>query len=301
MDPALKQRLLGAAVLIALAVVFVPMFFPGAPPETESTAVSLDIPAEPGSELKSQVFELDLPGQPSHTQTSAPALNLPEPIDQQVQPPAAVSSLPSSETSVAEIPAESPKPDLKAADTEESAVSTGTAAAPRFAISLGVFAKVSNADARLAKAKLLGYPAYMETVQVDGKSAHGVRVGPFDGRASAEAARLRLKAEMPGDKPSLVALGGNRSEDAPASAVASNAAGGWAVQLAASRSRADALKLRDEARKAGFEAFVDDTQDSNGTWWRVRVGPRTQRADAEKLKQAVKQKLGKDGLVVAHP
>lgn len=301
MDPALKQRLLGAAVLIALAVVFVPMFFPGAPPETESAAVSLDIPAEPGTELKSRVFELDVPGQPARSKTSAPASALPEPIDEAAQPPAAAQSSPTPGVSGTETKADAPKPDANAADTEKPAVPVGTAAAPRFAISLGVFAKVGNADARLAKAKLLGYPAYMETVQVDGKSAHGVRVGPFDGRASAEAARLRLKAEMPGDKPSLVALGGTRSKDAPASAVASNAAGGWAVQLAASRSRADALKLRDEARKAGFEAFVDDTQDSNGTWWRVRVGPRAQRADAEKLKQAVKQKLGRDGLVVAHP
>ncbi len=293
MDPALKQRLLGAAVLIALAVVFVPMFFPGAPPKPESDNVSLEIPAEPGSELKSQVFQLDVPAQSdAQSAQSAPtaAASAPVPVPTQAQAPAVSQSAAVPETAAAPAEAEN-KP----------ATPVGTAAATRFAISLGVFANTGNADSRLAKAKLLGYPAYMETVQISGKPAHAVRVGPFDGRAAAEAARLRLKAEMPGDKPSLVALGGSSSKDAPASAVADNAAGGWAVQLAASRSRDDAMRLRDTVRKAGFEAFVDDTRDSEGTWWRVRVGPRTQRADAEALKKAIKRKLGRDGLVVAHP
>ena len=40
MDSALKQRLLGAAVLIALAVIFVPMFLGNAPPKQDSTTVS---------------------------------------------------------------------------------------------------------------------------------------------------------------------------------------------------------------------------------------------------------------------
>ncbi|MGB8633909.1 MAG: SPOR domain-containing protein [Rhodanobacteraceae bacterium] len=289
----MKQRLLGAAVLIALAVVFVPMFFPGAPPKPESDNVSLEIPAEPGSELKSQVFQLDVPAQSdAQSAQSAPtaAASAPVPVPTQAQAPAVSQSAPVPETAAAPAEAEN-KP----------ATPVGTAAATRFAISLGVFANTGNADSRLAKAKLLGYPAYMETVQISGKPAHAVRVGPFDGRAAAEAARLRLKAEMPGDKPSLVALGGSSSKDAPASAVADNAAGGWAVQLAASRSRDDAMRLRDTVRKAGFEAFVDDTRDSEGTWWRVRVGPRTQRADAEALKKAIKRKLGRDGLVVAHP
>ena len=299
MDPALKQRLLGAAVLIALAVVFVPMFFPGAPPQPESDNVSLDIPAEPGSQLQSRVFQLDVPER-SDTQPaqSAPAVAASAPVS--APAPAAAQAPAASQSAAVAEPSTAPA----AAEAEakaKPATTPGTAAATRYAISLGVFANRANADSRLAKAKLLGYPAYMESVQVSGKPAHGVRVGPFAGRAAAEAARLRLKSEMPGDKPSLVALGGSRSKDAPASAVADNAPGGWAVQLAASRSKDDAIRLRDTVRKAGFEAFVDDTRDSDGTWWRVRVGPRTQRADAEALKKAIKRKLGRDGLVVAHP
>lgn len=298
MEPALKQRLLGAAVLIALAVVFVPMFFPGAPPRPKEQAINLDIPAEPGSALKTQVFDLDVPARPGSAGTPSAAASVPAATGTSSEAAAAssvVEAAPSASTPAASGTL------AEAAPEPTPGAPVGTAAAPRFAVSLGVFAQTRNADARLAKAKLLGYPAYMETVQLDGKPAHGVRVGPFDGRASAEAARLRLKSELPGDKPSLVALDGTRDKDAPASAVPADQAGGWAVQLAASRNRDDAIRLRDQVRKAGFEAFVDDTRGSDGTWWRVRVGPRTQRADAEALKKAIQRKLGRDGLVVAHP
>ncbi len=298
MEPALKQRLLGAAVLIALAVVFVPMFFPGAPPKPKESSINLDVPAEPGSELKTRVFDLDVPAQTGATSAPEPAASTALTEAQNPNPESSPEpAVPASTPGLAGQTSEQ----TKQADGKPEQVPVGTAAAPRYAVSLGVFAQVANADARLAKARLLGYSAFMESVQVNGKEAHGVRVGPFDGRASAEAARLRLKSELPGDKPVLVALDGTLNADAPASAVASDQAGGWAVQLAASRSRDDAIRLRDQVRKAGFEAFVDDTRDNGGTWWRVRVGPRTQRADAEALKKSIKRKLGRDGLVVTHP
>ena len=47
MDTALKQRLLGAAVLIALAVIFVPMFLSNSPQQKENTTANLDIPPPP--------------------------------------------------------------------------------------------------------------------------------------------------------------------------------------------------------------------------------------------------------------
>ena len=47
MEPALKQRLIGAAVLVALAVIFLPILLEGPQPETAGGAVSLDMPAPP--------------------------------------------------------------------------------------------------------------------------------------------------------------------------------------------------------------------------------------------------------------
>ena len=59
MEPALKQRLIGAAVLVALAVIFLPMLIKGPAPESGVSDVSLDLPAPPGGEFETR--ELPLP------------------------------------------------------------------------------------------------------------------------------------------------------------------------------------------------------------------------------------------------
>lgn len=290
MDPALKKRLLGAAVLLALLVIFVPMLFPGPQEEEPPVPVELDIPAEPGEPLDSRVFTLDLPDRaPADATEEAPT------ADDDSAP------VPVPDAPVETATPEAPPPD---AATEPAAARApapaGTAANVRFAVSVGVFGQRANADARLAAVKLLGYPAQLLRVRLGERDGWGVRVGPFDGRASAEAARLRLRDELEDAAPSLVALSDAADADVSTAAVADRAAG-WAVQLAAFRQRADADALSARARQAGFEAFVDQTQDAGGIWWRVRVGPRTDRDAAVALRESIKSKLGTDGLVVAHP
>src|ERR1700682_1028201 len=61
MDSALKQRLLGAAVLIALAIIFVPMFLGNAPPKQNSTTVNLDIPAPPERKFETRTLPVETP------------------------------------------------------------------------------------------------------------------------------------------------------------------------------------------------------------------------------------------------
>ena len=73
------------------------------------------------------------------------------------------------------------------------------------------------------------------------------------------------------------------------------------MQIGALRTEADANALRDRARAAGFATYVERTNTASGTFWRVRVGPELQRANADKLKREVRTKLGIDGNVVPHP
>ena len=61
MDPALRQRLIGAAVLILLAVIFVPMLLDGPPPEVDTREVSLDIPPQPTETRRLPVEPSSLP------------------------------------------------------------------------------------------------------------------------------------------------------------------------------------------------------------------------------------------------
>ncbi len=55
----MKTRLLGAAVLIALAVLFVPMFFSSSPPSSSADeSVSLAIPPAPDRDLQTKTMSL---------------------------------------------------------------------------------------------------------------------------------------------------------------------------------------------------------------------------------------------------
>ena len=56
----MKTRLLGAFVLIALLVLFVPMFFPSSPPKTAGDqSVSLAIPPAPDRDLQTRTMSLN--------------------------------------------------------------------------------------------------------------------------------------------------------------------------------------------------------------------------------------------------
>ena len=57
MDPGLKKRLIGAVVLIALAVIFVPMLLPSHS-DDGGQAVSLKIPPEPSGEMQTRVLQV---------------------------------------------------------------------------------------------------------------------------------------------------------------------------------------------------------------------------------------------------
>src|SRR3546814_13514054 len=57
METSMKQRLLGAVVLIALAIIFVPMFLSGPRQEPASETVDLRIPPPPDSEDRKSVVE----------------------------------------------------------------------------------------------------------------------------------------------------------------------------------------------------------------------------------------------------
>lgn len=62
MDSSLKQRLLGAAVLIALAVIFVPMFMSDSAPRksAEMETTNLAIPPAPDREFQQRVLPVEI-------------------------------------------------------------------------------------------------------------------------------------------------------------------------------------------------------------------------------------------------
>ena len=303
MDTALKQRLLGAAVLIALAIIFVPMFLSNSPQQQENTTSNLELPPKPEHKFETRTLTVDGPS----NAVPAPASENPNKIvTVDTNAPPRVDANPEDQSpvvSTAPLPKPATPTTPKPAPVEPVPAPVTPVAAPsgRFAVNLGIYADQAHADALVANVKKAGYPAYSESTEYQGKTATRLRVGPFADRAAAESARLKIKQSEPKVPSSVVDSGEQPASDAPPTAVASNRAGGWAVQLGAFKSEAEANKLRDRLRGANVASFIDKSGSGASLLWRVRAGPYVDRNGADNARGTIKQKLKVDGMIVPQP
>jgi DedD protein len=307
MDLSLKQRLLGAVVLIALAIIFVPMFLSGPAPQQTSETVNLAIPPAPDREFQNRVLPVD--ATPNATKsadagTTQPTTDAPltNPPLATVDTPPRPAEIPQPTEPVSAAPAAAPPktetPPAKAEAPKAADNAPGRAANGRFYVHLGIYTVAKNADDLVATLKQGGMPAFTEASEAQGKPASRVRVGPYEDRAAAEAVRLRIKQMNPAVASSVVQLADDAKADAPPTALPANRAGGWAVQLGAFKTVEEANKVRDRLKGAGFVAYVDKVDAATGTLWRVRAGPEADRGNADKLKGRIRDKLKLDGMVV---
>ena len=355
MDSALKQRLIGAIVLVVLAVIFLPMVFDGTSSTTEQ-AVDLTIPAAPDREFETRMVPLTpqsptspaavIGGEADPNAIVTVDADVTKPADamagtdmapevEPLQPPefggpaatsAATPGSPAAAPSNSAASGPSTAPNTPAGATANAATagassvpSPAPTAAPqpdgrgRYAVSFGSYSKRENAEALVASLKKGGIPAYADEVTVDGKPALRVRAGPYVDRGAADETRLlakRVRSDVTGNvveiDDSAPAPAASSGANAPASsaAPAPTAAAsltGWAVQIAAFKTEADAAAQRDKLRGGGFAAFVDPVRTEEGTLYRVRVGPEATKASAQKLADSVKARFALQGIVVTHP
>lgn len=341
MDAALKQRLIGATVLVALAVIFLPMLVDGPEAEREAASeqLSLDLPARPDRPMETREIPLLPTSAPVAAGAGSDGAEVLPVVDTDAaprvdalsgQPVGAGSDASAAVTSPATAPVVSGASASSAAATSAagaqpatsaptappvvsgSAASAASSSAQRpsptplptataggsYAVNVGSYANVANAESLLNRLKNAGIAAYAESVTLDGRAVRRIRLGPFAQRAEAERARqaaLAVQRDLP---TSVISLDAGTPAPAPARTPAT---AGFAVQLGALRSEADANALRDRARGAGFVTFVERVNADAGTLWRVRVGPELDRASAERRRNELKSKLSIDGLVVTHP
>ncbi|WP_017164672.1 SPOR domain-containing protein [Xanthomonas phaseoli] len=189
MDTALKQRLIGAIVLVALAVIFLPMLVKGPAPSSGVADVPLEAPAAPANgEFETRELPLVTPG-------NAPAggalgmAGAPAPV--QNNPDAADLAAPSSTPSAPEV------------------------AAGNYAVNFGAYATSADADAVIARLKQAQLPGFSEKTQINGRPAWRVRVGPYADQAQAESARLQAVKVRSDVNAQVVTLDANAAAPAP--------------------------------------------------------------------------------------
>ncbi|KAB0537483.1 SPOR domain-containing protein [Xanthomonas cissicola] len=189
MDTALKQRLIGAIVLVALAVIFLPMLVKGPAPSSGVADVPLEAPAAPANgEFETRELPLATPG-------NAPAggalgmAGAPAPV--QNNPDAADLAAPSSTPSAPEV------------------------AAGNYAVNFGAYATSADADAVIARLKQAQLPGFSEKTQISGRPAWRVRVGPYADQAQAESARLQAVKVRSDVNAQVVTLDANAGAPSP--------------------------------------------------------------------------------------
>jgi cell division septation protein DedD len=231
MDPALKHRLIGAAVLSALAIIFLPMLIIDRDKNSIASDVPLKVPSAPGGDFQTKELPLVAPASglpdggvvgmdashPAAPAAASPAVDANgRPLPNGVLPaPASSTSAASPATTPSTVPVAGAASPASPAATAPAAVAPATAATPlpttgapsapipaagaggHYVVSLGTYSNAANAQSLVASLKGSQLPAYAEPVNVAGKMQTR---GPFAQRGDAEAARLKaqqVRTDMP--------------------------------------------------------------------------------------------------------
>lgn len=201
----MKERLVGAAVLVAISVIVVPEFLSG-PAQQEDPAPSTEARAAEGSSLKTyeiKLGSLNEPGDSGGGASGAASAGATSPAadegrgeapgkeptgdsaaPQPEAPPGAGSS--GSASAAARVAAQTESP---AGAGPASGVSAG---AGGWAVQAGSFANRSAAQTLAATLEQRGYRVFMMPFTSGSQTLYRVRVGPMKDRSEAEATLRRL-------------------------------------------------------------------------------------------------------------
>lgn len=199
MDLKLKQRLTGAIVLVALAVIFVPIILEG--PDDDWTPRSHSIPEQPQMDYRSDM-ELDLPApmaagqeRPGSAVTEALRLQEQQPVPAANQPPPGETQAPAAAGKSPEPVAAAAKP-ARVAPAPPRAATVPESSLKGWFVQVGSFGQEINASGLSERLKSAGYQSRLQKVAIGKGYAYRVLVGPASTRSAAEKTAARLKSGL---------------------------------------------------------------------------------------------------------
>jgi len=182
----------GAAVLVALAVIFLPMLVQGPAPDSGVSNVPLTMPAAPRGDTETRDLPLVTPGDTPAGGAVGLAPTVPADGAVASAPPASTApATPAAATTGAPASTTVPGATVAATKTPAATPLPASTAGGDYAVSFGAYASTASADAVIASLRSAQLPAYREPTTSGGKPAWRVRIGPFATRAEAESARLQ--------------------------------------------------------------------------------------------------------------
>jgi DedD protein len=181
MDRALKERIIGAAVLVVFVVLVVPVFLDGPPQSGEIVSERVPLPGQAAEgETRTVVLDRD---RDEPVPVPAPVTEPETERAQPVQP----ESKPEPETA--------PEPETKSEPAKPAAQQTapaGDSPTGMWAVQLGSFGNQQNAERLAADLRKQGFAAFLSQLSTGSGELHRVRIGPQKDRESAEAMAERL-------------------------------------------------------------------------------------------------------------
>ncbi|PXX91951.1 sporulation protein [Marinobacter vulgaris] len=192
----LKQRIIGALVLVSLAVIFVPMMFDEPHSEREST--SIKIPEEPPFP-EVEAPEPDVADAPAYRLEESgedePASSVPEPSFE--EPPREVSEVEAPEPAPTVEEPEVSQQQASETEPEEPVSEEDSAEFTRslegaWVVQLGSFGSADNARNLRDKVRDRGYKSHLQQVTRGDAELTRVFTGPFAEKAEAEKAKQAL-------------------------------------------------------------------------------------------------------------
>lgn len=180
MDRALKERIVGAVILVLFVVLVVPVFLDGPPGDDEIVSKRVPLPGQAEQKVQTMVLDRD-----RTDPVPAAARNEPVETEQVVIEQQATRAPPLQAKSAPEQAAGNPAPMVPVVATSSP---TGM-----WAVQLGSFGEQKNAERLAADLRKQGFAAFLSQLSTDSGQLHRVRIGPQKDRGSAEAMAERLQ------------------------------------------------------------------------------------------------------------
>lgn len=175
-----KHRIVGAIVLVALVVIFVPLILSEREPPPELKGAR----ATPRAEvIETKTVVTPVPVEEPESQESTRTVKMMQ-VPIEPKPVTETKPAPPAEKPVATKKPE-PAPTRPAAEKIENG----------WMVQVGTFTNIENATRLRDRLKKLGHVVHTDAVTVGGKKAMRLRVGPFAERARADKAQVQIRRE----------------------------------------------------------------------------------------------------------
>ncbi len=181
-----KQRLIGAIVVAALAIIFLPMLLRG-PVENRTLSVPAEIPPRPDSQATAPARSSPDSGRPPAALDRIPV--------QQPEQDSAAGARPHEEVPPREAPEPAPADERAAETAEPDREEPASPVVEGYAVQVGSFSRRDNAFALRDKLREKGYSAFVDEAQREQGAIYRLRVGPVMDRDEGRELARRLQQE----------------------------------------------------------------------------------------------------------